>query len=107
MNPEALAQLARLSGHAGFCHALGLPEAEQLPRLDSNQIERLRPFLDTRIEQIAAGLLQEAMASDDIQNPAGADAYLEDRFAFLGDLLTVPQQNEIRRRFHAESVTWR
>ena len=112
MNPEAVAQLARLAGHAAFFQALGVPEREHLPGLDesgfdSTQMKRLHQLIDARLGPIVAGLLREAMASDDVQAPAAADAYLDDRLGFLGDLLTAHQRAEIRRRFRAESASWR
>jgi hypothetical protein len=106
-NGEAVAQLARLCGRAGFREALGLLDAAPLPALDSAQLTRVRPFIDTHIAQITSGLLQEAMASDDVQTPASADAYLEARLDFLGELLTDSQQAQIRARFQAETASWR
>ena len=79
--PEALSQMARLLGEAGL---RGAPS------------ETVEDIVERRFEALAAGLISEAAASDDVVDRQSAMAYLEDRLAFLGELLTDEQRTRLR-----------
>lgn len=85
-----LAQLARLLGEA----------------VESLDARRLRALLDERLDRLARGLLEEAVASDDVLDAASAEAYLEDRLAFFGDVLTVAQRERVREFFTQVPRGW-
>jgi hypothetical protein len=62
--------------------------------------------VDRRLDRLVRGLAEEAVASDDVTSRAAADAYLEDRLAFLSDLLTPTQRDRIRDAYRAYSSRW-
>jgi len=88
--PIQLAQLARLLGAA----------AEGL------DVRRLLALLDERLDRLARGLLEEAVASDDVVDAASAEAYLEDRLAFLGGLLSEEQRGQVREVYMEAVRRW-
>jgi hypothetical protein len=88
--PIQLAQLARLLGVA----AEGL-DVRPLPAL-----------LDERLDRLARGLLEEAIASDDVVDAASAEAYLDDRLTFFGDILTEQQRGRVKEFFMAATGRW-
>ena len=106
-NPEGILQLARLAGRAEFYQQMDLPDGVLPGALDPDQKERLRVLIEARLEQVATSLLQEAMACDDVHDATSANAYLEERLAFLGGLLTESQATRIRLRLTARTSTWR
>jgi len=88
--PMQLAQLARLLGVA----------AEGL------DVRRLRALLDERLDRLARGLLEEAVASDDVVDAASAEAYLEDRLSFFGGVLTEAQRGRVREAYMEAVRRW-
>jgi hypothetical protein len=99
--PFQLAQLARLLGAEDLRAFLSPHGASEIEALD---IGRLRAFLDERLERLARGLLEEAVASDDVVDAASAEAYLEDRLAFFGELLSEEQRGRLKE-LYLESVS--
>jgi hypothetical protein len=97
---ERLQQLARLIGVDVFRERLGEPRTAEL-----NQ-EALRTLVDERLETITDSLLQEAAASDDVLDPASAEAYLDDRLSVLGNLLNDTQADMIRTAFGEKTAQW-
>jgi hypothetical protein len=100
-SPIQLAQLARLLG------------AEELHRALARQAEgkgidvgRLRAFLEEGLERLARGLLEEAVASDDVVDAASAEAYLEDRLAFFDELLSEGQRRRVRELYLEAVRRW-
>jgi hypothetical protein len=90
-SPILLAQLARLLGAEELDSALARRgEGEGI------DVGRLRAFLGRRLERLARGLLEEAVASDDVVDAASAETYLEDRLAFFGELLSKEQRRRVR-----------
>jgi len=85
-----LTQLARLLGAAG----------------DGLDVRRLRALLDERLDRLARGLLEEAVASDDVVDAASAEAYLEDRLAFFGDILTEEQRGRVKEAYMQAVRRW-
>ena len=100
-------QLARLLGDEALPASLptGLSAGEGA--LSDEQSERLRASVEAGLPRIARGLLEEAVASDDVVDAASADAFLEDRLLFLGDLLTEEQRRAIREEYRTASRRWR
>jgi hypothetical protein len=85
-----LTQLARLLGAA----------------VEGLDVQRLRTLLDERLDRLARGLLEEAVASDDVVDAASAEAYLEDRLAFFGGLLSEEQRGWVKELFMAAAGRW-
>ena|SRR3990170_3728161 len=96
-------QLARLLGDEALPDRLSAGEGT----LSDEQTQRLRTSVEADLPRIAQGLLEEAVASDDVVDAASADAFLEDRLLFLGDLLTEEQRQAIRREYREASRRWR
>jgi hypothetical protein len=97
---ERLLQLARLAGMAVFTERFG-PPASATPDPTA-----LRSFIDERLDTIARALVEEAAASDDVTDAAGAQSYLEDRLATLGDLFSVEQAERLRFAFRGRTKAW-
>ncbi len=75
--------------------------------LSQEQRERLQAAVEAGLPRLVQGLLEEAVASDDVVDAASADAFLEDRLLFLGDLLTEEQREAIRGEYRKASQRWR
>jgi hypothetical protein len=88
--PIQLAQLARLLGAAA----------------EDRDVRRLRALLDERLERLTRGLLEEAVASDDVVDAASAAAYLEDRLAFFGGLLSEGQRGRVKGAYMQAVRRW-
>ncbi len=98
--PELLRQLARLVGHDVFVDRFGpLDSAE--PGMDA-----LRALIDERCDDIAAGLVEEAAASDDVTSPETAQAYVDDRLRTLDDILTPEQAERLLTAFVGKTSGW-
>jgi hypothetical protein len=102
----AIVQLARLLGREEFYRRLSLAEGTEPPALDDDRLTALRSLVDERLEVLARALLAEAVANDDVLDASSAKAYLEDRLAFLGDLLTETQRRLVRQRFEETASAW-
>lgn len=102
--PEALVQLSRLLGREEVREALG-PEPHG-PALRPDQLTALRRLVDQRVDRLARGLAEEAVASDDVTSREAAEAYLEDRLAFFAGLLTAEQAARVREAYRAYSSRW-
>jgi hypothetical protein len=105
-DPEAILQLARLTGRDEFLRRLQLDAGRIPPQLDADQRRRLTAWIDEQCEALVQGLLDEAMACDDVQDAGSACAYLEDRLRFLNDLLSAAQQQRVREQFARVAQTW-
>jgi hypothetical protein len=92
-SPIQLAQLARLLG------------ADEL-RSEGVGVDQLQAFLEERLERLARGLLEEAVASDDVVDAASAETYLEDRLAFFGELLWEGQRRRVRELYLEAVRRW-
>jgi Lon protease-like protein len=97
---ERLLQLARLAGIDVFTERFGPPQSAA-PDADA-----LRRLVDERLDAIARALVEEAAASDDVTNAAGAQSYLEDRLATLGDLFSAEQAERLRAAFAERTKGW-
>ena len=97
---ERLLQIARLAGLEAFTGRLGPPASAEPDAGD------LRSFVDERLESIAAALVEEAAASDDVIDRKSAEAYLEDRLRTLADLLTPEQAEALRTSFQERTAGW-
>jgi hypothetical protein len=106
-SPLAIAQLARMVGHADLLAALGLPEDAELPlALTDTQREAARLLASDRAEAIAEALADEVRANDDIQDAGAAEAYLRERLAFLAPLLPDETRARIRASVHEATSSW-
>jgi len=92
-SPIQLAQLARLLG------------ADEL-RSEGVGVDQLQAFLEERLERLARGLLEEAVASDDVVDATSAETYLEDRLAFFGELLWEGQRRRVRELYLEAVRRW-
>jgi len=97
---ERLLQLARLAGIDAFTQRFGAPASAQ------PDATALRALVDERLDDIAAALVEEAAASDDVTDAAGAASYLEDRLTTLGDLLSKQQGEALRLAFRQRTKDW-
>jgi hypothetical protein len=97
---ERLLQLARLVGIEAFSERFGPPQtADPAP-------DALRTLIEERLDAIAHALIEEAAASDDVTDVTSAQAYLEDRLATLGDLLSDEQAERLREAFRVATKGW-
>lgn len=101
---EALIQLARILGREELFARLGPGGDLEAP--GEPQLALLRSLAAARAQEIARALLEEAVACDDVTDPESAAAYLEDRLAFLGDLLSEETRREVREAFQAVARGW-
>lgn len=97
---EQLRQLARLVGYDAFAARFG--------SLDTAEAEAgaLRELIDERCDEIAAALVAEAAASDDVIDPESAQAYVDDRLRTLDDLLTAEQAERLLTAFVGKTSGW-
>jgi len=100
-SPIQLAQLARLLGAEELHSALARrSEGEGI------DVGRLRALVEERLERLARGLIEEAVASDDVVDAASAETYLEDRLAFFGELLSEEQRRRVRELYLETARRW-
>jgi len=100
-SPIQLAQLARLLGAEEMHSALA-----RRSEGEGTDVGRLRAFLEERLERLARGLIEEAVASDDVVDAASAETYLEDRLAFFGELLSEGQRDRVRELYLEAVRRW-
>ena len=98
-SPIQLTQLARLLGAEELHSALD----RQGEGID---VGRLQALLGERLERLARGLLEEAVASDDVVDAASAETYLEDRLTFFGELLPEGQRRRVRELYLEAVRPW-
>ncbi|MGQ9572831.1 MAG: hypothetical protein ACUVV3_06565 [Dehalococcoidia bacterium] len=103
----AILQLARLIGRSEFYRRLSLAEGSEPDELSADQLARLRRLVDGRLEDLVRGLAAEVVASDDVTDVVSGVAYLEDRLAFFGELLTADQKEKVRDGFRSFASRWR
>ena len=87
-----LMQLARLLGRPDLLDASGRADLERA--------------VEEGFDRLAQGLLEEAAASDDVVDAASAGAFVEDRLATLGDLLTEDQRRRLREACRRVTGGW-
>jgi hypothetical protein len=97
---ERLLQLARLIGNDAFSARFGPPQSAE------PAAAALSGLIDERLDEIARALVEEAAASDDVTDAAGAASYLDDRLATLGDLLSSAQAQSIHAAFAELTRGW-
>jgi len=103
---EAIQQIARILGREEFAQNLGLPQ-DQLPSsLTNEQMSALHALVEAHIDDIMRAMLEEAAACDDVISPASALAYLDDRLASFGELLTAEQKLRVRAGFAEYASKW-
>jgi hypothetical protein len=98
--PEQLRQFARLVGYDVFVSRFG-PIDSADPSGDA-----LREFVDERCDEIAAALVEEAAASDDVSDPASAQAYMDDRLRMMEGLITKEQAERLMTTFIGKTSGW-
>ena len=102
---EALQQMARILGRDRLARRLGL-QGPLPDRLTAEQIAALQSLVEEHVSDIVRAMLEEAAACDDVLDFASALAYLDDRLAFLGELLSEGQKERIRQVFRAYASRW-
>ncbi len=106
-SPLVIRQFGRIVGQDDLRAALGLPREASLPdTLTDEQRDGARALARERAAQIGEALLAEAMALDDIQDAAGATAYLEERLAFFSAVIPDDARAAIRDAFRAVAGRW-
>ena len=89
--PEVLTQLARLLSDDALREA-GDPAVQAA--------------VNQKFWSLVEGLLGEAAVSDDVNDRASAEAYLESRVVFLGDVLTEDQRSLLRETLMRGVESW-
>lgn len=87
----ALVQLIRLLGRADVLAALGVDTEPDPAALRDAQRDRLGELVDGRLQSVAAELVDEAAASDDVTNRAAGTVFVADRILAFADLLRGDQ----------------
>lgn len=95
-----LTQLARLLGRPDL-----LSWELELPPSPGQRAELARA-VDEGFDGLVQGLLEEAAASDDVLDVASADVFIEDRLAFLGELLSEDQCHRLREACRRVTEGW-
>jgi len=98
--------MARILGRERVAQRLRFPAGELPVRPTPEQTRALREMAAQEAERVARALLEEAAACDDVTDAASALSYLEDRLAFLGELLDEGTRERVRRRFAAVARGW-
>jgi hypothetical protein len=104
--------LCRLLGRENVSAALGLPGAVEPGRegdpdeLDEPSRARLRALFDGQIDGVAMALVDEAAASDDVTDGAGAVQFIRARIAEFGDLLTDDQVERLTLAIKGLTAGW-
>ena len=99
---QQLLQLARLIGLDAFAERFGSPRlVDGMPNGDA-----LRALVDERLEHVAAHLVEEAAASDDVTESASANGYLEDRLRTLRELISPEQSGRIEAICRERTAEW-
>ena len=91
LDPEALAQLARLLGDNA---------------LRTSTLIEVRAAASADIERLAAGLVAEAAASDDVTDRQTALDFVESRIEFFNDLLEDDVRTRLRTAVQDKIDTW-
>ncbi len=102
MHPQIIPQLERLLGRQTVA-PLGIATGEAI---SPAQLAALHNLLAGRTADLAAALLAEAAASDDVTDAASALAYLEDRLAFFAEVMTPDLAVAIRAAFARGAERW-
>jgi hypothetical protein len=97
---DRLYQLARLVGSDVFVMRFGPIDSAEPDR------EELRSLIDERCNEIAAALVDEAAASDDVIDPASAKAYVDDRLEQLDEFITPEQAERLLTAFVGKTSGW-
>lgn len=90
-NPEALAQLARLLGD---------------DRLRTATVDETRGAIDSRFDLLVNGLLNETVASDDVNDRDTALSFIEQRLAFFGDIVSNDQRSRLWQALWEKIEAW-
>ena len=99
---QQLLQLARLIGLDAFADRFGSPRlVDGMPDPDA-----LSALVDERLEDVAAHLVEEAAASDDVTDRASANGYLEHRLRTLRELISQDQSTRIEGIFGERTAEW-
>ncbi len=90
-HPEAQAQLARLLGE------------ESLRLADPRTVHEA---VESGLERLNAGILAEAIASDDVTDRESALEFVQDRLNFLGALLDHGQRSRLFTALQGKIDAW-
>lgn len=97
---ERLLQIARLVGIDAFTERFGPPRSAEPGE------SALRSLIEEHLDEIARRLVEEAAASDDVTDAAGAASYLDDRLTTLGDAFSPEQAARLRSNFDRLTAGW-
>ena len=91
VRPEVLAQLARMAGD---------------PALRTATDGQVQTAFEANLDAVAAALVAEIAASDDVFDRRSAQAYLEERLRTLASILTPDQIERLAGRAGAAIDAW-
>jgi hypothetical protein len=98
--------MARLLGKDEFLSCLSLTTLDDLHTLDSVQLAKVQQCTLDNVNRITRSLVHEAAARDDVTTGAQAAAYLQERLAQFGDLLSEEARQRIREGYLALTAEW-
>jgi hypothetical protein len=102
----AFVHLIRLLGREPALAALGATSEPDPARLSAEQRQTLAGLVDGAIDNVAAQLVSEAAASDDVRSVSDARAFIRDRIAGFGDLLDHRQSERVLALADATTMRW-
>jgi|SRR3990172_4467346 len=104
--PAEIWQIARLLGHDEFLNCLSLTSLDDLHGLSDEQLAKVRQCTLENVNRITRLLVHEAAARDDVTNAQQAAAYLDQRLAALGDLITEETRQRIGEGYRVLTAGW-
>jgi len=99
-------QIARLLGHDEFLNCLSLTGLDDLQGLNEQQLAKVRQCTMDNVNRITRLLVHEAAARDEITTADQAAAYLDQRLAALGDMVTDETRQRLREGYHVLTAGW-
>lgn len=106
MNSQDIWQFARILGKSDFMSCLALAREEDLQTLTPEQLAKVHECAENNVNKFTRTLVHEAASDDRIQTTAQAQAFLEQRLAFFGELLTDDLRKQVREGFTMLTAGW-
>ena len=102
----AFVRLARLLGRSDVLAALELDAELDPAELSEAQRARLQELVDAGLDGVAVQLVDEAAASDDVADRAGALSFVVEQVRGFGDLLAPEQARRLLDLAEAATADW-
>jgi len=106
MNSNQIVQLARILGQGDFFSCLSMAKPRDLDTLNAEQLAQVQALAARNVPKIARTLVHEAMADDSIITAADAEAYLQRRLSFFGELLTEETKQQVAEAYRSLTCHW-